>query len=72
MSAINRLIEESENGTTATISYEDLLNKMGAKKDRMSKLVEEITDLNKRYCFLDSSNNDHHLRCTFEFEARCK
>lgn len=70
--AINRLIEESENGTTATISYEDLLNKMGAKKDRMSKLVEEITDLNKRYCFLDSSNNDHHLRCTLSLKQDVK
>jgi hypothetical protein len=53
--AINRLIEESKNGTKA-ITYEDLLNKIGAKKERMRKLVEEITELDKRHYFLEGNN----------------
>jgi hypothetical protein len=69
--AISRLIEESENGTVVEISYDDLLNKMGANKDRMNKLVEELTDLDKRYCIFDSKN-DHHVSCTLKFRQDVK
>jgi len=48
--AINKLISMVEDGTTS--SYEELLNKIGANKGRLNKLVNDLSTFNDLYSFL--------------------
>jgi hypothetical protein len=49
--SINKLISVLEDGSTS-LGYEELLNKIGAKQERLNKLVNDLSTFNEMYSFL--------------------
>ena len=60
MLAINGLLtsiaEGDSNGATSPIGYEDLLNKIGAKRSRLGKLANNLSKFNELYSFLTEND----------------
>jgi hypothetical protein len=61
-SAINLLLSTERGGRTSDIlDYNVLLNNMGAKNSRLTKLVNDLTSFNQQYPFLQSKAGDNFL-----------
>ena len=65
--AINYLIKGREKiaDAAAKVTYKDLLDRIGAQKDRLAKLVNDFTKFNERYSLFseskkDDDEDDHH------------
>ncbi len=58
--AINELLrsiaEGDSKGATSSIGYEDLLNKIGAKRSRLGKLANNLSKFNELYSFLKEND----------------
>ena len=63
--AINELL-----GRSSVISFEDLLDAMGANKKRLDKLKTDLTKLDKRYFFLDKTDNNPTSGCLLKPEVK--
>jgi hypothetical protein len=70
--AINQLIKETDNisddlndnnnknKTTKGIRYDDLLVKIGAKKDRLEKLTRDLKIFDEKFLLFDNDNGNNH------------
>lgn len=73
--AINQLIKESDNNiddvsaSTKKVTYKDLLDKIGAQKGRLNKLVNDFTKFNERYSLFSDSKKDEDDRHSKDFNA---